>query len=107
MTEIQAGDGEPFEVTDVEIDHTPDTATHLSFGERKIRDTRIDFPATKMDPETAKLMFGGPVRQPTSSVTVEIPGKRYWWKPWRRRPGRTLHFNAVAVWPWPGGEADA
>ena len=99
MTEIRLGDGEPFEVTDVVIDYSPnETATHLAFGELTLGEMKFDFPAVRQ-------LLGIPEQLPTRSIALQIPGKRYWWKPWRRRPGRTLHFNAVAVWP--RGDDDA
>lgn len=97
MSEIEFG-GRRFEVEDATFttESDDDVATHYRFGELTIGETKIEFPAVAVDPETMQVLLGAGAR-PASAITINRPGKRIWWKPWRRRPTVTYHFRATTL----------
>lgn len=99
MSEIEFG-GQRYEVEDEDLttESDDDVATHYRFGELTICETKIEFPAFAVDPETMRLLTGaGPVARTAGAITINRPGKRIWWKPWRRRPTVTYHFRATTL----------
>lgn len=70
---------------------------HLSFGDAKVGEITFDLKSFDLGQfsATADTSVGSPTSRP---LIVTVPGKRYWWKPWRRRPDRVFHFpNATII----------
>lgn len=68
------------------------------FGEFSIGDRSMTFETYEVNQELLAALLGDPTPSP-ASLTVKARGKRYWWKPWRRRPDRIWYFPAATFDP--------
>lgn len=68
------------------------------FGEFSIGDRSMTFETYEVNQELLAALLGDPT-PPPASLTVKTRGKRYWWKPWRRRPDRIGYFPAATFDP--------
>lgn len=65
-------------------------------GEFTIRDRSLTFDVWQVNPDSIDVFAGKAV---PSELTVKVRGKRYWWKPWKRRPDKQWYFPSVEIRP--------